>query len=752
MEPTDLTLYMDDVFSDGERSTQALPDSAAWFTSSGSGNLAVVASQLRQLVSSSRTFLAYFTADQGTQVALNPGETLKLDFDFSFTGFDSAATVTTANFRVGLLRSLANPAAVVGANGGFVPSGPPNTNARMSGDFGSSSPDSHAFLLYSGYAAFTHTNSVTATTPIRFYSRSGPSDNLLGTTSSAVFTEVPVGMPTASTAMAIDTPYHGTLSLERTATTNVLIYTVTRVSDSVVMMSHSVVDAAAAMSVFDTAAFYLLKTGASPTYTFVLSEVKVSKTTVGPLTYPLTLNVSGPGSVAADPSPGPYAPGTVVTLTATPTDGNLFVGWSGNLTGSTNPTTITMDAAKSVSANFAPAGYTLTVNKIGSGSVGRFGYNTPVSTYPAGTALWMTALPAAGWSFAGWSGDLAGLTNPAQITLSANRIVTATFTPDSGTTPDFGLYGWAATNGGTTGGSGGAEVVVSTIADLRHYAHDLTEPYVVKISGTISGNEVVRVRSNKSILGIGSDARLLGVGLQVGWNSEFGQIHNVIIRNIAFEKMLAPIDGVAISYGAHNVWVDHCDFSSDRDHGIDFYDGLLDINHGADFITVSWTRFHDHYKTSLVGNSENTGDEDAGHLTVTYHHNSFITSGGRNPSVRFGLVHVYNNYYFDLDDYGVASRINAQVVIENNWFENVIRPIRADTSLSDIAGFVRGEATNTYVNSGANSIITPPATWVPPYPYALDPVANVPGIVGPWSGVGVLTFRSAKRKSALEGR
>ena len=381
-----------------------------------------------------------------------------------------------------------------------------------------------------------------------------------------------------------------------------------------------------------------------------------------------------------------------------------------------------------VAASFAPAVVTLAVTVDGLGSV-----DPPGGTFLEGSTVQLQASPAPGWVFAGWSGDLTGTANPAALTMDAPKAVTARFTPD------FALYGWATANGGTTGGEGGLEVVVDTLSALRFYANQ-EGPYVIKVFGTISGNEVVRVRSHKSILGIGTDARLLGVGLQVGWNSEFGQIGNVIIRNITFEKALAPIDGVMVSAGGHHVWIDHCNFFSDREHGIDFYDGLLDINHGADFITVSWSRFYDHFKTSLVGNSDNTGDEDAGHLTVTYHHNSFINSGGRNPSVRFGLVHVYNNLYRDLDDYAIAARMGAQVPIENNWFENVNRPIRADTSLSPVAGHVSGVETNAFVNCTANSITSVPATWVPPYGYFLDPVGAVPGVVAEFAGVGVVVF------------
>lgn len=384
-----------------------------------------------------------------------------------------------------------------------------------------------------------------------------------------------------------------------------------------------------------------------------------------------------------------------------------------------------------VAAAFAPLQYPLTVTVNGAGSV-----VPPGGVFSDGELVALSAVPAAGYALIGWSGDASGSANPATILMDGPKQVTATFDL---AVPDFeALVGWATADGGVTGGEGGAEVVVDTLAALKQYAAR-PEPYIIKISGTIRGNEAVRVQSNKSILGLGSTARLLGVGLQIGYNTAPVPIHNVIVRNIAFEKALAPIDPVSVQYRARNVWIDHCDFSSDRAHGIDFYDGLLDVTHGADFITVSWSRFHDHFKTSLVGNSDDATD-DPGHLTVTYHHNSFIDSGGRNPSVRFGHVHLFNNYYKDLDDYGVASRMGAEVVVENNWFENVRRPIRADTSLSPIAGFVRGEETNAYVNSGANSITSPPATWLPPYSYSLDPVNIVPESVARWAGVGVVTF------------
>ena len=68
--------------------------------------------------------------------------------------------------------------------------------------------------------------------------------------------------------------------------------------------------------------------------------------------FTLTVNTDGHGSVTLSPSGGTYDDGTVVTLTAVPDSGCKFMAWSDDLTGSTTPETITMDADKTVTATF----------------------------------------------------------------------------------------------------------------------------------------------------------------------------------------------------------------------------------------------------------------------------------------------------------------------------------------------------------------------------------------------------------------
>lgn len=102
--------------------------------------------------------------------------------------------------------------------------------------------------------------------------------------------------------------------------------------------------------------------------------------------------------------------------------------------------------------------------------------------------------------------------------------------------------------------------------------------------------------------------------------------------NLKLGLAKAPFDAVAIQEST-NVWIDHNTFANDLSHDKDFYDGLLDITHAADFVTVSWNVFTTSFKTSLIGHSASNGKEDKGHLRVTYHHNYFVNVSPLGPTV-----------------------------------------------------------------------------------------------------------------------
>ena len=146
--------------------------------------------------------------------------------------------------------------------------------------------------------------------------------------------------------------------------------------------------------------------------------------------YALVLTALGDGSIAAVPAPGPlagkYPAGTEVTLTATPGPSSVFTGWAGACSGSAISSKVTMDAAKSVTATFTLKKFVLTLATVGSGTI--TANPQPVGgTYGAGTVVALTATPAAGYQFSGWSGACTG-TGACSVTMDAAKSVTATFT------------------------------------------------------------------------------------------------------------------------------------------------------------------------------------------------------------------------------------------------------------------------------------------------------------------------------------
>ena len=117
-----------------------------------------------------------------------------------------------------------------------------------------------------------------------------------------------------------------------------------------------------------------------------------------------------------------YTYGQLVTLTPSPAVGWSFAGWGGACSGS-SACVVTMDGDKFVTATFAPNLYTLTIMIIGNGTVTR----SIEEPYTYGEIVELTAVPAMGWEFTGWSGDLISTDNPEMIFISEDMSVTATF-------------------------------------------------------------------------------------------------------------------------------------------------------------------------------------------------------------------------------------------------------------------------------------------------------------------------------------
>ena len=146
-----------------------------------------------------------------------------------------------------------------------------------------------------------------------------------------------------------------------------------------------------------------------------------------PPTYTLNTSVTGQGTVARSPNKTNYNSGEVVSLTANPASGWAFGSWSGAVSGTNNPVNVTMSQNRNVTATFTqiPTNFTLTTNIAGQGTVAK---SPERAQYDPGATVTLTATPATGMVFTGWSGDATGTTNPLTVTMDQNRTVNALFT------------------------------------------------------------------------------------------------------------------------------------------------------------------------------------------------------------------------------------------------------------------------------------------------------------------------------------
>jgi uncharacterized repeat protein (TIGR02543 family) len=394
-----------------------------------------------------------------------------------------------------------------------------------------------------------------------------------------------------------------------------------------------------------------------------------------------------------------------------------------------------------------PTNYTLTVSNSPTAG-GTVSTSPSGSSFAAGTVVTLTATPASGYVFSGWSGSLTGTANPATVTMDANKSVTANYTQSGGGggggTPDVSMIGYATLNGGTTGGQGGSSVTISTLAELQAWAasrENNTMPQIAYINGRIAASSTtlisVKHGANVSILGIGSTAELQNIGLKI-WD-----YNNVIVRNLKIHEVFYPDDALTLD-DVVNGWIDHCEFYSKIGAGIgvDTYDGLLDIKNGSRFITVSWNYLHHHMKNMLYGHTDGSSQGAIdGQMRITLHHNFIESTDGRNPSLRYGAVHMFNNYFKNITDYGIAARQGAHALIQNNVYENVALPITTNKFTGE--GYAC-ESGNIFTGCGPNSITqTGCDFWtsaVLPYSYTLDAASNVTSIVPPNVGVGKITI------------
>ena len=326
--------------------------------------------------------------------------------------------------------------------------------------------------------------------------------------------------------------------------------------------------------------------------------------------------------------------------------------------------------------------------------------------------------------------------------------------------------GWAAQQGGTRGGALASPAHVLTVRNRAQLVAALEMPAparIVRVAATIDMTEgrafsdsadqarrgSVRIPSNTTLLGVTPGAGFVNASLMVTG------VDQVIVRHLAIRNPcdVAPqwdpqdgasgnwnseFDGITVRDARH-VWIDHNSFTDapDTDDRAPVengktkqcHDGALDITQGSDFVSVTDNHFAQHEKNMLIGAGDRaTGDQ--GRLRITLKGNLFEHIVARAPRVRYGQVHLFNNYYVGARKhpaYGHAYSIGvahaARILSEANVFD-----VEGAASCRDV---VRDPGSSPGIFADRDSLLNgqPLAAcpyagdvgWRPPYTYTALP-------------------------------
>jgi uncharacterized repeat protein (TIGR02543 family) len=214
----------------------------------------------------------------------------------------------------------------------------------------------------------------------------------------------------------------------------------------------------------------------------------------GGSTAQLTVTVAGGGRVSGGSINCPstcvanVALNSAVTLSASPSDGYVFSGWTGSCTGAAPTCTVTMTAAATVTATFTQANV-LAVAISGNGAVtggsGAIncggGASICSANFASGATVSLVATPAVGATFTGWTGACGGSATTCTVSMTQSRSVTATFS--GGTTgTGFTLTVSVTGNGTVTGGGISCGSGATTCTSAGHLANS-----TVTLTATPSG-------------------------------------------------------------------------------------------------------------------------------------------------------------------------------------------------------------------------------------------------------------------------
>ncbi|KAF2105542.1 pectin lyase A precursor [Lophiotrema nucula] len=192
----------------------------------------------------------------------------------------------------------------------------------------------------------------------------------------------------------------------------------------------------------------------------------------------------------------------------------------------------------------------------------------------------------------------------------------------------------------------------------------------ISVTYDTAGVAGINVRSNKSIIGVGSKGVIRGKGLRIANGAK-----NVIIQNIHITELNPQYiwggDAITVD-GADLVWVDHCKVSLIGRQmfvaGTGASNRVTLSNNEFDGST-SWSATcdgHHYWAIYLTGSSD----------LITMKNNYIHHTSGRSPKVGGNsLVHAVNNYWYANSGHAFDNGAGGMVVAEGNVFQNVVTPL-----------------------------------------------------------------------------
>lgn len=311
----------------------------------------------------------------------------------------------------------------------------------------------------------------------------------------------------------------------------------------------------------------------------------------------------------------------------------------------------------------------------------------------------------------------------------------------------------------------------------------------VRASGAMKRQIELSIPDHTTIVGLGDDARFEQATLMMHLAQD------VVIRNVTVE---APVDyftwwdqpgsswdarfDAVSAVASTNIWLDHVTLTDgahlDRDAPVgpdgdpmNRHDGLFDMKDGSDFITLSNSHVTNHDKSMILGSGDEHVDTDGGRLRVSFMGNFIDGIQQRSPRVRFGRVHVVNNYFLGRvddpeqpmtspamggHDYFLGLGYESQMFSEHNsidytgpgadatiavrlwnatrfadegsWFNQ--RPVDLEAIAADQYAQRVAEETAEAAETGeplpdwATAGFTPTVDWTPPYEYEVLTTAD----------------------------